>query len=297
MNAIIGMSHLALKSEPPPGLRNYLQKIQGASQHLLGVINDILDFSKIEAGKLSLDQREFDLDELFDSVASQLGEKVASQGLELVINIDQQAPCSLVGDALRLRQILLNLGSNAVKFTEHGEIEITVHCESVADGQVILRFSVRDTGIGLSDEQKSRLFRSFEQADNSTTRRYGGTGLGLAISKSMVEMMGGRIGVDSTPGVGSTFWFTASFGTGTGRAQRRMPTPDLRGRRMLVVDDNDSAREVISGLLHSMSFNVDAVASGAAAISEIGQGGRDRRCAGQTGHRLDPLRFGNERPG
>ncbi|KAB2912346.1 MAG: response regulator, partial [Dechloromonas sp.] len=277
MNAIIGMSHLALKSEPAPGLRNYLQKIQGASQHLLGVINDILDFSKIEAGKLSLEAREFDLDEVFDSVAGQLGEKVASKGLELVIDIDRQAPCSLVGDALRLRQILLNLASNAVKFTERGEIDVIVRCESVDDGKVVLRFAVRDTGIGLSETQRERLFRSFEQADNSTTRRYGGSGLGLAISKSMVEMMGGRIGVDSQPGLGSTFWFTACFGLGSGHSQRRMPTPDLRGRRMLVVDDNDNAREVISGLLHSMSFNVDAVASGSLAISAVGKadaGGR-----------------------
>ena len=268
MNAIIGMSHLTLKTELTQGQRNYLQKIQGASQHLLGVINDILDFSKIEAGKLTLEQREFDLDELFDTVASQLGERVASKELELVIDIDPEVPRLLVGDALRLGQVLLNLGSNAAKFTEQGEIDIIVRARKHDDGTVQVDFSVSDTGIGMTEEQKARLFKSFEQADNTITRKYGGTGLGLAISQRIVELMDGKIEVASTPGIGSTFSFGARFGIGTGQ-RRRMPTPDLRGRRMLVVDDNDNAREVMVTMLRSMTFVVGEAGSGDAALLEL----------------------------
>ena len=271
MNAIIGMSHLTLKTELTQGQRNYLQKIQGASQHLLGVINDILDFSKIEAGKLDIEQREFDLDDLFDTVASQLGERVASKDLELVIDIDPEVPRLLVGDALRLGQVLLNLGGNAAKFTEKGEIDIIVRSAGTADGAIALTFAVSDTGIGLTEEQRSRLFRSFEQADNTITRKYGGTGLGLAISQRIVELMGGHIEVVSTPGIGSTFSFTARFGIGTGQ-RRRVPTPDLRGRRILVVDDNENAREVMGTMLRSMSFVVTEVRSGDAALQELERG-------------------------
>ena len=269
MNAIIGMSHLTLKTTLTPGQRNYLQKILGAGQHLLGVINDILDFSKIEAGKLVIEKHEFDLDELFDTVASQLGEKVASKELELVIDIDPDVPRSLVGDSLRLGQILLNLGSNAVKFTDQGEIDIIVRGREAGAGEITLEFAVRDTGIGLSKEERARLFNSFEQADNSITRKYGGTGLGLAISKRMTEMMGGRIDVVSEPGVGSTFSFTARLALGAEQARHRLPMPDLRGRRILVVDDNETAREVVGNLLRSMTFRVGVVASGPEALREI----------------------------
>ena len=269
MNAIIGMSHLTLKTALTPGQRNYVQKIHGASQHLLGVINDILDFSKIEAGKLVIERRNFDLDELFDTVASQLGEKVASKELELVIDIDPDVPRALVGDSLRLGQILLNLGSNAVKFTDQGEVDIVVRSRNAGDGEVTLEFAVRDTGIGLTETECARLFNSFEQADNSITRKYGGTGLGLAISKRMTEMMGGAISVTSTPGVGSIFSFTARLGLGTGQARHRMPTPDLRGRRILVVDDNENAREVVGTLLRTMTFKVSVAASGHEALQEI----------------------------
>ena len=269
MNAVIGMSHLALKTELTPNQRNYLQKIQGASRHLLGVINDILDFSKVEAGKLVIERHEFDLDELFDTVASQLGEKVASKDLEMVIDIAPEVPRSLLGDSLRLGQILLNLGSNAVKFTDSGEIDIVVRLGELQDGQVLLNFAVSDTGIGLSEEQRGRLFSSFEQADNSITRKYGGTGLGLAISKRLVELMGGEIAVDSQPGVGSTFRFSARFGLGSGRVRPQLPTPDLRGRRILAVDDNETAREVVGAMLRSMSFAAHVVDSGWAALAEV----------------------------
>jgi two-component system sensor histidine kinase/response regulator len=277
MNAIIGMSHLAMKTDLTPNQRNYLQKIQGASHHLLGVINDILDFSKIDAGKLTIEQREFDIDELFDMIASQLGEKVASKGLELIIDVDPNAPNRLVGDSLRLGQILLNLGTNAVKFTNEGEIDIVVRAKEVIDGEVIMYFAVRDTGIGLSEEQIGRLFRSFEQADNSTTRKYGGTGLGLAISRRLVELMGGEIGVEAQLGQGSTFWFTARLGIGLGTTRRRLPTPDLRGRRILVVDDNENAREVVGAMLRSMTFVTTTLASGGEAMAELRRADRAGR--------------------
>jgi two-component system sensor histidine kinase/response regulator len=271
MNAIIGMSHLTLKTSLTPSQRNYLQKIHGASQHLLGVINDILDFSKIDAGKLVIEHREFDLDAMFDNVASQLGEKVASKELELVIDIDPDVPRALIGDSLRLRQILLNLGSNAVKFTEQGEIDIVVRSKGARDGEVLLEFAVHDTGIGIPPDAVNRLFNSFEQADNSITRKYGGTGLGLAISKRMAELMGGQISVSSEVGKGSRFAFTARLGLGLGPGQRRLPNPDLRGRRILVVDDNENAREVVGTLLRSMRFEVEVTASGTEALQEITQ--------------------------
>ena len=274
MNAIIGMSFLVQKTDLNPAQRRYLGKIQVAGNHLLGVINDILDYSKIEAGKLELEQREFDLDELFDNIASQLGEKVAGKNLELVIDVAADVPRLLVGDALRLTQVLLNLGSNAVKFTERGEIDFVVRAQAVENGSALLAFSVADTGIGLSEEQIGRLFRSFQQADDSITRKYGGTGLGLAISKRMVELMGGRINVASRLGEGATFTFTARFGLGNGSSQRRVPTPDLRGRRILVVDDNDNAREVMAAILRSMTFVVDAVDSGTAALTRIEEAAR-----------------------
>jgi two-component system sensor histidine kinase/response regulator len=269
MNAIIGMTHLALKTELTRAQRNYLQKAQGAGKHLLGIINDILDYSKIEAGKLSIEQREFDLDQVLDNVASQLGERVASKDLELVFDIDPALPRLLVGDSLRLGQILLNLGSNAVKFTEHGEILVRLRQLYQMEGGLTMECSVSDTGIGLSEEQLGRLFKSFEQADNSTTRKYGGTGLGLAISKRLVELMGGEIGVVSTPGVDTTFRFTARFGIVAGQARWRQLTPDLRGRHILVVDDNEHAREVMTAMLASMTFRVKDVSSGADALAEI----------------------------
>ena len=274
MNAIIGMTHLALKTDLNHQQRNYLQKVQGAGQHLLGIINDILDYSKIEAGKLTIEQREFNLDELFDNVASQLGEKIAGKEhqLELVFDVDPDLPTQLVGDSLRISQVLLNLGTNAVKFTERGEIVIALRGHKQADDRVLIECSVRDTGIGLTEEQMSRLFRSFEQADNSTTRKYGGTGLGLAISKRMVELMGGEIRVASEFGRGTTFSFTLLCGVGTGAPRGHLPTPDMRGRTILVVDDNEHAREVMTAMLQAMSFHVRAVCSGQAALDALLQG-------------------------
>ena len=271
MNAIIGMTHLALKTNPSPRQRDYLLKIRQSSQHLLGVINEILDFSKIEAGKLAVERVDFELDQVLDSVTSLMAEKAAVKGLELIVRVADDVPAHLVGDPLRIGQVLINYTSNAVKFTDAGEVAIHVGVQERRDDQLLLRLSVRDTGIGLDEAQRSKLFRSFQQADSSTTRRFGGTGLGLVIAQRLATLMGGEVGVDSTPGQGACFWFTAWVGLGRGQAQPRRWTcrPDLRGLRILVVDDNDSAREVIADLLRSTGFGVGSVASGPAALSEL----------------------------
>jgi len=268
MNAIIGMSHLAIKTDLNPRQRDYLRKIQQSGQHLLGIINDILDFSKIEAGKLSVEKTEVDLTKVLDNVANLISEKTSAKGLELVFDVGADVPNHLVGDPLRLGQILINYANNAVKFTEVGEIDVIVRLEEDHGDEVMLRFAVRDTGIGLTEEQKARLFQSFQQADSSTTRKYGGTGLGLAISKKLAELMDGAVGVDSVPGDGSTFWFTARLGKGQPH-RSLVPHPDLRGRRLLVVDDNENARVVLNDMLSTMSFRVEAAASGKAAVTAV----------------------------
>ncbi|MBC9249526.1 histidine kinase [Pseudomonas alcaligenes] len=269
MNAIIGMSHLALKTELNPRQRDYLGKIQQAGQHLLGIINDILDFSKIEAGKLSIERIDFDLQQVLENLSNLIGDKVASKGLELVFNLDPELPLQLVGDPLRLGQILINYANNAVKFTEQGEVEVILRAEQRSAEQVQLYLAVRDTGIGMSAEQMSRMFESFQQADSSTTRKYGGTGLGLAICKSLAEAMGGSVGVDSELGRGSLFWCRLPLGIAGEQGQRLLAQADLRGRRVLVADDNDSARQVLREMLGSMSFEVEAVDSGKAALQQL----------------------------
>ncbi|WP_374604823.1 PAS domain S-box protein [Niveibacterium sp.] len=269
MNAIIGMSHLAMKTELTPRQRDYISKIQQSGQHLLGVINDILDFSKIEAGKLGIESTNFELEKVLDNVANLIAEKATAKGLELVFDVDKTVPETLRGDPLRVSQILINYANNAVKFTETGEIDVVVRVLENTEDDVLLRFAVRDTGIGLSEEQRARLFQSFQQADTSTTRKYGGTGLGLAISKRLAELMGGGVGCDSEPGKGSTFWFTARFLKGEARARKLVPTLDLRNRAVLVVDDNANARAVLSDLLESMTFRVAQAPSGFEALDEI----------------------------
>ena len=276
MNAIIGISHLVLKTELTRRQRDYIEKIQQSGRHLLGVINDILDFSKIEAGKLTIEHAEFSLEQVMTNCSHLIQEKAAAKSLELVVDVAPDVPDTLVGDALRLGQILINFGSNAVKFTEQGEIDIVVRLVEERTDDILLNFSVRDTGIGLSPEQTAILFQSFQQADPSTTRKYGGTGLGLAICKSLAEMMGGEVGVRSEPGKGSTFWFTARFGKGA-QFCKLLPHPDLRGRRVLVVDDNENARAVMSELLGSMTFEVTSVANGQLAVAEVRQGAAELR--------------------
>jgi PAS domain S-box-containing protein len=269
MNAIIGMSYLALKTALSPRQRDYLRKIRGSGQHLLGIINDILDFSKIEAGKLALENTEFELEKVLDNLANLISDKTSAKNLELVFNLDENVPPNLIGDPLRLGQILINYSNNAVKFTERGEIDIAIRLLEQTEKEVLLYFAVRDTGIGLSEEQMGRLFQSFSQADASTTRKFGGTGLGLVISKNLAELMGGEVGVESELGKGSTFWFTARLSVGTGRQRTFALSDDLQGKHVLVVDDNDNARLVLGNLLGGMRFKVDQAESGAAALQAV----------------------------
>ena len=269
MNAIIGMSHLVLKTDLTPRQRDYVRKIQDSGQHLLGIVNDVLDFSKVEAGKLTVEQTEFALEEVLDNVANLIIGKASAKGLELIFDVDPEVPSLLIGDPLRLGQVLINYANNAVKFTERGEVEIRVSVRESVDDRLLLHFAVRDTGIGLTEEHIGRLFRSFSQADISTTRRFGGTGLGLAISKKLVDLMDGEVGVRSELGKGSTFWFTAYLGRAAQVPRMLLPSPDLRGRRVLVVDDNDSARAVIRDLLKAMTFVVSDVSSGKAAVAAV----------------------------
>ena len=267
MNAIIGLSHLLLNTELGTRQREYMKKILASSQHLLGIINDILDFSKIEAGKMSVEQVEFELERVLDNVVNLVSEKAAAKGLELNLSIERDVPGMLIGDPLRIGQILANFCGNAVKFTERGSIFIHVTVAERAGDDLVLRFAVRDTGIGISDAQRSQLFASFSQADASTTRKYGGTGLGLVISKQLASLMGGEVGVQSTPGIGSNFWFTARLKPGKSKPRRLVPDPDLRARRALVVDDSEDAQVILGEMLRSMTFLVDTAASGEAALA------------------------------
>ena len=271
MNAIIGMAHLALKTGLNPRQADYIRKIQQSGQLLLGIINDILDFSKIEAGKLTIESTDFELGRVLDNVAVLIAEKASAKGLELINEIAPDVPETLTGDPLRLGQILINYCNNAVKFTERGEVAIKVEKVEETLQDIVLRFEVRDTGIGLAPEQKERMFQSFTQADTSTTRKYGGTGLGLAISKNLAELMGGHVGVESELGKGSTFWFTVRLRKSMRQKRKLVPRPDLRGRRMLVVDDNEHACTVLSGMLSGMSFVVDTVNSGRRAVDAVRQ--------------------------
>ena len=278
MNAILGMTHLALKTELTPKQSDYLHKIQTAGTSLLGIINDILDFSKIEAGKLEMEAVPFNLEEVLDNLASLITVKAhEKEGIEVLFCADPEAPRALVGDPLRLGQVLINLSNNAVKFTERGEIVVSTELVGRGERTVEIKFAVKDTGIGLTEEQKAKLFTSFSQADTSTTRKFGGTGLGLAISKRLVELMGGRIWVESAPGQGSTFCFTAAFGIGSEDAPaRHSPPPDLRGLRTLVVDDNSTSREILQGMLESFSFEVTLAASGEEGLAELEKSAPDR---------------------
>jgi two-component system, sensor histidine kinase and response regulator len=269
MNAIIGLTRLVLKTELDPRQRDFIQKVEGSGQHLLGIIDDILDFSKVEAGKLSIEAHEFGLDKLLANVANLVAEKAAAKGLELIFDVAPDVPTALLGDVLRLGQVLINYANNAVKFTEHGEILVSVRLRERTEDEVLLYFAVSDTGIGLTEEQMDRLFQSFHQADTSTTRKFGGTGLGLAISKKLAELMGGQVGVHSQHGKGSTFWFTAQLGLAKDLRPLPAPLTVVRDRRALVVDDNDNARMVIAEMLRGLHLDVVAVGSGQEAVMRV----------------------------
>lgn len=270
MNAIIGMSHLALQTDLDTRQRNYIEKVHRAGENLLGIINEILDFSKIEAGKMTMENTPFHLEEVMDNLASLMAIKTEEKGLELLFDTPPDLPVSLVGDPLKLGQILINLSNNAVKFTESGEIVVHIHPEQIEPDQVCLHFEVRDTGIGMTQEQQKKLFRSFSQADASTTRKYGGTGLGLVISKKLVEMMRGEIWVESETGKGTHFHFTAWFTRQKNPEPRRMfHAEELRELNVLIIDNNATAREIMVNLTQSFSMHAIAVSSAAHAIEQL----------------------------
>lgn len=283
LNAVIGMTHLAQKLDVSAKMQDYLQKIMGAGQHLLGVINDILDFSKIEAGKLRVECTEFELSQLMETVMTLVQDKASAKGLALSLELDPQAPQHLRGDPLRLSQILVNFAGNAVKFTEQGEVTIRVKQIETDERASLLRFSVQDTGIGLTAEQKSRLFQSFQQADSSTTRKYGGTGLGLAISRELISLMQGDVGVESEYGKGSVFWFSVRLekGKNTHRAAEEAPVVGtgavnrMTGAKILLAEDNELNQQVAIELLRSEGYVVDLAVNGTLAVEMIKRNGYD----------------------
>jgi signal transduction histidine kinase/CBS domain-containing protein/HPt (histidine-containing phosphotransfer) domain-containing protein/FixJ family two-component response regulator len=280
MNAILGLTHLLRNNSHDPHQQRQLDKVADAGQHLLEIINSILDIAKIESGKLILEHADFALADLLDSVTNLIQERAGEKDLELRLERDPSLPSFLRGDALRIKQVLLNLASNAVKFTDQGRVEIRLQRLTARDGSPWMRFQVNDTGIGLTDEQCARLFQPFEQADNSTTRRYGGTGLGLAISRHLVSLMGGHIGVDSTLGRGSRFWFEIPLALGesmTLESQTAVAStlkacgapPSLtehRGQRLLLVEDNPINQEVALALLSDTGLSVDVADHGGLAL-------------------------------
>ncbi len=284
MNAIMGFSDLALKTELTPKQYDYLGKIRTSARILLGIINDILDYSKVEAGKLDLESVEFCLHKSAENLSDMFSDNIARKGIEMIISISEGVPCALIGDPLRLGQVLINLVSNAVKFTSQGEIVIVV--ERAADSvspmtydKVCLKFSVRDTGIGIPSKQLPELFTAFTQADGSTTREYGGTGLGLTICKRLVELMGGEISVESDPGKGSVFYFTAKFSRQSAdREYKFKPPPDILDINILIIDDNKTFREFLEMTLRSFGFKSSSVSSGEEALTKLGETAQENPC-------------------
>lgn len=271
MNAVLGMTHLALQTELSSKQYDYLDKIKVSANSLLGIINDILDFSKIEAGKLKMESKEFSLDEVLRNLSSLLTMKSKEkEHLEILFDIPQNIPRFLKGDSLRLGQVLVNLANNAVKFTEAGEIVISAKLVEKDNERILIKFSVSDTGIGLTQGQIETLFEAFSQADSSTTRKYGGTGLGLTICKSIVKMMDGDIRVESKVGKGSTFTFTAKFEKSSHKKQEILaPSADLKDIKVLVVDDSAAARKILESMLVSFGYEVSLAVSGEDGLMQL----------------------------
>jgi PAS domain S-box-containing protein len=291
MNSIIGMSHLALKTNLTPRQRDYLKKIQGSAKFLLGIINDILDFSKIEAGKLTIEQTKIDLKKVLKNVSNLISPQASTKRLKLIFDVERNLPNELMGDPLRLTQVLINYANNAVKFTKAGKIDIVIRMQEQTDTDILLYCGVSDTGIGMTEEQCGQLFQSFQQADSSTTRKYGGTGLGLVIAKKLAELMQGEVGVDSEFGKGSTFWFTARLGkvidlkhhavfdsisseVGDVSFSRRESSMENRlaafkGASILLVEDNKLNQEVALELLRDAGFIVDLAGNGEIAVRKV----------------------------
>jgi two-component system, sensor histidine kinase and response regulator len=271
MNGVIGMTGLLLNTELSREQRDYAETVRTSGENLLTLINDILDFSKIEAGKLDIEIIDFDLNSTVEEAVGLLAEQADEKGLELASLVKYEVPTALRGDPGRIRQVLVNLLSNAVKFTMEGEVTLVVRLVQDAEDKAVVRFEVRDTGIGLTEEQRSHLFQSFSQADASTTRRFGGTGLGLAISKRLVELMGGKIGVESEPGKGSTFWFTAPLAKQDHDTRQAAPdySADLHNLRVLVVDDNATNRKILQEQLTAWGMKNMSVESGPSALEML----------------------------
>ncbi len=274
MNAIVGLTYLLRRTVRDPDDQNRLRKIAEAAQHLLSVINDVLDLSKIESAKLTLEEVDFQLDRvLLDRVHNLVSERAQSKGLEIIFDVDPRLARPLRGDPTRLAQLILNYVSNAVKFTERGSILLRARVEEETERDIALRVEVRDTGIGLTPEQLARLFAAFEQADSSTTRKYGGTGLGLVINRRLAEMMGGEVGADSRLGEGSCFWFTARLRKSEDAPPRRQ-VPQLRGAKVLIADDLAEAREVEAAMLANLGLRVTGVPGGAEALAAAAEADR-----------------------
>jgi polar amino acid transport system substrate-binding protein len=275
MNAIIGLSDLAMRTELTPKQQDYLNKVHSSANSLLGIINDILDFSKIEAGKMDMEAVPFSLDSVLENLSTVVSIKTQEKGLELLFAREPDVPANLIGDPLRLGQVLVNLCNNSVKFTHDGEVIVTIGLVKKEEEKARLIFSVQDTGIGMTEEQMGKLFKSFSQADSSTSRKYGGTGLGLAISKQFVEMMDGRIWVESEPGEGTTFKFEVVLGIADqGTTSRKEVSAMLGDMRVLVVDDNPHAREILEAYLGQFGMEVDSVSSGEDALAAIKDAGQ-----------------------
>ncbi|CAO3407613.1 response regulator [Azospirillum largimobile] len=276
MNAILGLIHLLQQTELTDRQADYVHKVRVSAQSLLGILNDILDFSKVEAGKLELERVDFRLDDLLQTLAVIVGSAAQEKDIDVLFSVAPDVPLDLIGDPLRLQQVLINLAGNAIKFTETGEVVVAVRVRSLSNDRAVLDFAVRDTGIGIAPEQRERLFHAFSQGDSSTTRRFGGTGLGLAICTRLVRLMNGAMEVESEPGKGSTFRFHAEFGLHAGAGQAgRLPRQVPRDLTVLVVDDNATAREVLGEIAAAFGWAVTACGDGQAAIDELERAAAD----------------------